>query len=257
MRSFVVVVALLFAALCAVAQNAPMSDLQAVTLAQQSMAKLTRANPVVDVTLNANIISSNGIDSNSGTGTLYAKGTAEGRLDVTVNNVTRSDVRNSTGASPAGAWKRKTPAFTTYPQHNCWTDAAWFFPALSALSQTANPRFIFKYVAQEQYNGANAQHIQIFQYDPNVPFVAPLSAMDFYLDASSFIPLGIRFNIHADNDMNINIPSEVRFAMYQQVTGIQVPFHIQRVLNGDLVLDVTVSSAVINSGLIDSIFSLQ
>jgi hypothetical protein len=49
----------------------------------------------------------------------------------------------------------------------------------------------------------------------------------------------------------------VRFAVYQQVTGIQIPFHVQRLLNGDLVLDVTVVSAVVNSGLSDAVFSLQ
>jgi hypothetical protein len=249
-------IAVVFLALSAFPQS-PASDPQAISFAQRSIAALTSGNAVSDVTLNANIISSTGTDSNSGTGTLYTKGISESRVDVTVNNVTRSDIRNMTSGNPTGGWNQNGGPFSAYAQHNCWTDSAWFFPALSALSQTANPNFIFRYVAQEQYNGAQAQHIQVFRYDSKNSYLAQLSTMDFYLDIASLSPLGVKFNIHADDNMIINIPSEVRFAVYQQVTGIQIPFHVQRLLNGDLVLDVTVVSAVVNSGLSDAVFSLQ
>jgi hypothetical protein len=57
--------------------------------------------------------------------------------------------------------------------------------------------------------------------------------------------------------MNTDIPVEIRFANYQAVSGVQVPFHTQRMLNGTVVLDITAISAVVNSGLSDSQFNLQ
>jgi hypothetical protein len=81
--------------------------------------------------------------------------------------------------------------------------------------------------------------------------------VDFYLDPVSLLPLAIAFKVHPDKDMNTEIPTEVRFADYRVVNGARVPFHIQRLLNGSLVLDIVVTSATLNSGLPDSTFSLQ
>jgi outer membrane lipoprotein-sorting protein len=36
-----------------------------------------------------------------------------------------------------------------------------------------------------------------------------------------------------------------------------VPFHFQQVLGGDVILDVTLTNAVFNTGLTDSVFTLQ
>ena len=50
---------------------------------------------------------------------------------------------------------------------------------------------------------------------------------------------------------------EIRFEDYLVVNGIQVPFHVQRLLNGGLSLDVVVTNVVFNSGLSDSAFNVQ
>lgn len=107
----------------------------------------------------------------------------------------------------------------------------------------------------------STQHIrvsQVFAPDAkNILDISRLSAVDFYLDPASSLPLAIAFQVHADDDMNTNIPMEIRFANYQAVNGVQVPFHIQRMLNGGVVLDVVVTSATVNSGLPDSNFNIQ
>lgn len=58
-------------------------------------------------------------------------------------------------------------------------------------------------------------------------------------------------------DMNTTIPNEIRFAQYKTVNGVQIPFHIQHMLNGLVVLDITVTSATLNTGLLDSQLTLQ
>ena len=253
-----VAVSLLISAVWAVAQNPPSSDPFAVSLAQKSVAALTGGVPVADVTLNANVISISGSDNESGTGTLAAKGTSESRVDLSLSGGTRSDVRNLTNGSPGGAWNKNSSASTAYAQHNCWTDAAWFFPALSSLTQSANPNFVFKYIGQEQHGGVSTQHIRVFkigQQDNGT--LQRLSTIDYYLDPNSSLPLAIASQTHADSDMNIDIATEVRFANYQAVSGFQVPFHFQRMFSGGVVLDVTVTNAVFNSGLPDSNFTIQ
>ena len=260
MHRLSVAVVFLLSAVSAVAQqNLPASDPLAVSLAQQSVTALTRGATVNDVTLNANVTSIFGSDNESGTATFAAKGIGQSRIDLTLSGGTRTDVRNIVGGFPTGAWNRNGGTSTAYAGHNCWTDAAWFFPVLSSLAQTANPNVIFKYIGQEQHGGVNTQHIRAFrivQQDTGGVFQR-LSTTDFYLDATSNLPLAIAVRAHADKDMNADIPVEVRFASYQAVSGVMVPFHFQQMLNGGVVLDVTVTNAVFNSGLADSLFVLQ
>lgn len=261
-RHAVAVVFLVFlaTALSAFAQNGqpPASDPMAVSLAQQSAAALTGGVPVIDVTLNANVISIWGSDYETGTGTFAAKGKGESRVDLNLSNGTRSDVRNQVNGLPAGAWSQNGAPATAYAQFNCWTDAAWFFPAVSSLTQTANPNYIFKYIGQEQHGGMSVQHIRVFlimQNDTTGVFQR-LSAMDFFLDVTTNLPDAMATFTHPDNGTGTNIPVEVRFAAYQRVNGVMVPFRFQQMFDGGVVLDAKVTNAAINTGLLDTLFTL-
>jgi hypothetical protein len=239
--------------------TASSNDDQAIVFAAQAMTAMTGGASISDATLTGTVTWTAG-DSQAGTVTLSAKGLNESRVDLNLGNGTRSDVRNSSTGAPQGAWVASGGTVTAYVQHNCWTDASWFFPILSSLSQTTNPSFIFSYIGAEQRNGVSVQHIQIYQLAAagliNSP-VPTLSLLDFYLDATSFLPVAVSFTVHTDLDMNVNILTEIDFSNYQSVNGIQVPFSVQRSLNGSVLIDVTVTDAVFNSGLPDSLFSLQ
>jgi len=247
---------LLLSPICLVSQNPTKSDLRGVTLAQQSVMALTGGASIRDVDVNGSAFSVLGSDYRTGTISLRAKGIAESRIDLNLSGETRSDVRNSSNGAPAGAWQKNAGTITAYAKHNCWTDASWFFPALSSLTQTANPSFTFEYKGQERHGGVNTRHVQVYRRS-QIPLLQHLSTIDFYLDPASALPLAIAFQVHPDQNAGRDIPEEVRFADYQPVNGVLVPFHIQQMLNGGVVLDVTVISATFNSGLPDSIFSLQ
>lgn len=246
--------------LAQVTSPVPASDPQALSLAQKSMAALTGGAAITDVTMSATVTSLLGSDNETGTGTLRAKGIIESRIDLTLPKGTHSEVRGGTNGIPTGAWSTNGNASTAMSLHNAWVDAVWFFPALSSLSQTAKPQFVFVYVGQEQHGGLSVQHVRTYQVPSSAvtdSLISSLSAMDFYLDPSSFLPLAIGFNLHADNNVGVSVPIEIRFANYQAVNGIQVPFHFQQLMNGSLILDATVTSVTFNGGLPDSTFILQ
>jgi hypothetical protein len=235
-------------------QTTPLSDPQALSLAQKSVAALTGNASVVDARLQTSVISIFGADSETGTGLFQAKGTGESRVDLNLNEETRSDVRNFVNGVPGGAWKRDADTSKTYAYHNCWTDATWFFPAFSSLAQTGNPNFIFSYLGQQQHGRVNTEHLRVYQL--GLGPIPQLSTMDFYLDAVSLLPLAVAFKVHPDNDLLTDIPIEINFANYRPVNGIQVPFRFQRMFNGSVILDVTVTNIFLNTGLSDSTFSL-
>ena len=84
-----------------------------------------------------------------------------------------------------------------------------------------------------------------------------LSTTEFYLDATSLLPVAITFSVHPDDDAGANIPAEVRFSSYQVTNGVVVPLRVQKYLDGGLVLDIMVSTVSLNSGLADSTFNIQ
>jgi hypothetical protein len=254
--------ACLFVSLSVVAQTGSttqVSDPTALSLAQKSLAALSGGNSIADVTLNATVISIWGGQSQTGSGTFAAQGWGQSRIDLNLGGGTRTDVRNLSNSVPAGAWSTNQAPASKYVSHNCWTEAAWFFPGLTSLAQFANSSFVFRYIGLEQHSGLTVQHIQVFQAAPQdkTGTTQRLTTTDFYLDANSLLPMALAFKEHSDTDVNTDLPIEIRFANYQQPTkGILVPYHIQELLNGTVVQDVTVTSSAVNTGLPAATFSL-
>jgi hypothetical protein len=239
----------------------PVSDPQAIALAQQSMAALTNGTAVTDVTLNGNATRIAGSDTETGSATLQAKGTGESRIDLNLSKSTRTEIRNDTGNYPQGASVVNGGNQQAWPLHNCWINASWFFPGFSVLAETADPAQVFSYVGQETRNGVSVHHLKTYRYTPakrpEVPALnRTLSAMDIYLDTTSLLPLAFVFNTHPDDDSATNITIEVDFSNYQPVVGILVPLHIQKLIWNGLALDVMVTSAVFNTGVPDSQFAI-
>lgn len=228
------------------------SDPQALVLAKDSLAALTGGVTISDVTLNGTVISAFSADQSPGAITLSAKGWAESRIDISFGQDTRTETRIVTNGVPSGSWKTNSSPVRPIAQHNCWTDAAWFFPVFSSLAEAGSAPFSLSFLGQEQHSGINTQHLQAWQ--PSVG--KKLSTIDVYLDSISHLPVAVSFNTHPDDDVNTNMLVEVTFSNYQPVNGFQVPFQIVRTLNGNPVLQISVTSAVFNTGLPDSLFIL-
>jgi hypothetical protein len=247
------------------------SDSQAPALATKATVALTGGTPVTDVTLNATVTWIAGSEYLTGTGTFQAKGTSESRVDLDLGGVTRSEVRALADGIPQGSWiKAATTAASPTPRHyaphNCWSDAAWFFPALTELASSDGSTTV-SYLGTEQRAGVSVYHLRFYKSSQflasqsasasDIALIQKWSAEDFYLDTTSLLPVAIAFKIHPDSNAAIEIPVEVRFSNYQAVEGVLVPMHIQKYLQGGLALDVSVTGVVINSGLQSTDFTIR
>jgi hypothetical protein len=258
LRRIVLISFILLIPFTAHSQQAPIQNPQAVALASQALAALDGSTQVNDITLTGTATRSAGSDVESGTITLKALGTSYSRYDMSTGSFTRTEDRNlASSGAPQGYWVGPDGSPHAFSMHNCLTDAAWFIPQLSVLSQLSNPNLMVSYVGQETRVGTTVQHLHFaFQSpsaDPSSMFQV-LSAEEVYLDASTFLPVAIAFNTHPDTDAGTNIPIEIDFLNYQTVNGVQVPFHVRKFLNGTLLLDVSIQSAVLNSGISTSDF---
>jgi hypothetical protein len=257
MPRFGVSLPLLLLGSVAFAINPPASDPRAVALAAQSIAELTGGTKIADVTLTGSV-TWNGSDS--GTATLWALGTAESRADFAITGGTRTEIRDAQTGVLLGQWIAPNGLTGKFATHNCWTDAVWFFPALSSLA--AGPGVVLSYIGQESRNGGSVQHIRSYTYSSNQAFAPSsifqqFSTIDFYLDATTLLPTAVTFNVHPDGNAGVNLLAEVDFSNYQNVNGIIVPMHIQKFQQGNLMADIALSGASFNTGLTLSIFTVN
>jgi hypothetical protein len=203
-----------------------------------------------------------GSDDETGNVTLKALITGEARMDSSFASGQRSEVRAELSSGPAGNWTGPDGTLHQASQHNCWTDATWFFPAfLSAYG--GSPNVQVAYVGLETRESASVLHLRATKVVPGdrlgnpSSFVAQLSQTEIYLDSQSYLPVAITFNIHPDGNGSSDIPVEICYSGYQSVNGRQVPFHVQEYVQNGLTLDITITSATFNTSLNSAEFVLQ
>jgi hypothetical protein len=227
----------------------PQQGSSGITWAQQAMATLTGGNPVTSVTESGSVVRTVGNDQESGTITLQSSGNTSSQIQISTGQGNRSETRSwaTDGSGPLGQWTGLNGQQHQMAQQNCWTDAVWFFPALSLLSDTADPTLTFVDLGQEQYNGDTVEHIQAYRSQSLFPPpVQQASTVDYFLDSQTALPVGMAFSIYSDTSAGSSVPVSLIFSQYQTVDGVQVPFQVSRSLNGSPYLQITLTSAAIN-----------
>jgi hypothetical protein len=256
------------------------SDPQAVSLLQRSLIVQVGTAQVTDVTLTGTARRIAGSDDESGTVALRASAAGGSRIDLNFTTGNRSEIRNPSGipladsvppgvpeptnpaSQPVGAWSGTDGVLHGAPNHNLMTDPAWFFPVFTVANLNASANYALSYIGPETLNGQPVVQISATQPSsdtrPGIAALAQhLTQMDIYLDSATLEPVALSFNTHPDNNALVDIAVSVVFSDYRAVNGVQVPFHVQKYLNGGLVLDVQLSSATFNSGLAESTFAIQ
>jgi len=233
----------------------------AVTL-QAALAALSPNIAISDVTLTGTVRRVAGSDDESGTATLKALSTGAARADLSLSSGPSSEIQNLSAAAPAGNWSGPDGVAHPIAFHNLLAEPAWFFPTF-AISRRLSTSYVVTDLGSETHNGRQVEHISVSQ-NPPYPFPATsgpsfqhLTQLDFYLDSVTFLPDAITYNIHSDNNALLDIPVEINFSDYRSVSGVQIPFHIQKFLNNSLFLDFQVQNVAINSGLSASGFTVQ
>lgn len=245
-----------------VSKTSVASDPQGIALANAAMIVLTDGAAITDVTLTGTATQIAGSTTNTGPSTFKALAYSRSRLEFSASNEFEVRTVDPSG-HPAGVWVLADGVPHAMSFHNLWTDAVWFFPALSSLNTAGQSNAIAKYVGQENRDGVAVQHLR-FTHSSNdtglaaaASDISRFSRVEIYLDASTSLPVGLSFNVHPNNDASQDIPVEILYSDYRRVLDANVPFHIQQFLGGGLILDFQVTQVTINSGLTDAAFSTQ
>ena len=244
----------LFYASCSSAQTATTLNAtsQAVTIMQNTMSALSSANAINDITLSGTALWIVGSDNETGSVT-YRAVPAASRLDLNLSNGLRSENRSSGANGLTGAWVGPDGIVHPIASHNLLVDSA-MYPTYLLRNFLTSSNSSYTYVGSDSLDGITTLHVSASQQFPDIPgnvgaTLQSLSQVDIYLDPSSFLPAAIAYNSHPDDDAFTNIQTKFRFSDYRNVSGAQIPFHIQKFLNGSLTLDFQVQSVSVNTGL--------
>ncbi|HEV2424666.1 MAG TPA: hypothetical protein VGZ29_07560 [Terriglobia bacterium] len=236
-------------------------DPTALALINQGLALLDGGTSLSDVTLQATVTYTSGSDIETGTGTLQALGDGNSLVVLNLTGGQRQYILKNQSGLPAGAWVGTDGSVNLYSFQNCWSDGAWFFPGLVFTSLPGNPQVGLVNLGSGTWNGQSVNQVQLYQSPQNQAagvstLVQAYSTENTYLDPTSGLPLAIDFNLYADANPLIQLTGEVQFSNYQSTNGMSVPFHVQRMINGAVVLDIVVTSVTVNSGLSPNLFNI-
>jgi hypothetical protein len=234
---------------------------QAASVVSQSHTALSNGVVVADVQLVGSARWIAGSTRTSGTVTLAWKGTEQSRIDLPPGATVTTELRNAGTGGSDGGLVRADGTLISVARHNCLTTAAWFSPQ-AIMSWFQRSDAVLSYVGTEMAGNVSVLHLRLRRKLEGKTVFATnllqkLSVMDVYVDAKSYLPASLRFAEHPEDDATRSIAVEIRFSDYRNVNGIMIPFHIQRLRQNSLNFDITITSAVVNSGLPDSLFALQ
>lgn len=241
--------------------NSPASP-QASALLAQSLAAMVGPNAPTDVSLSGTARRVAGPDDETGTGVLKAISGGASRMDLTLPSGTWNEILSTSLTQPSGSWTGPDGLSHDMAFHNLLAGSSWFFPAFPIAKGLSSASYVVTYIGHETHNGQPVEHISVSQTSPaSLPQTAvslqTLSKLDFLLDSSTLLPAAMIFNTHPDKNALIDIPVEVRFSDYRPVNGALIAYHIQKYLNGSLILDFQAQTAALNSGLPASQFAAQ
>jgi hypothetical protein len=239
----------------------PPRDAQALALLQRSAALLSGGTNVNDVTLTGTANWTAGSDDEDGSATLKTTAIGQGRVDLSLTGGQRSEVMDLSQTPPTGGWCGIDGIWHSMTFQNLFNDASWFFPEFLIGRAISNSDYAVSPADVEVQDGVSVEHITITQeYSLTSPLSAQipgLGQIDLYLNASTLLPVSISFNLHPDDNALVNTTIEIEFSNYQTIQGVSVPYHIQKYVQGSLVLDTTVTGTQFNTGLSDSDFQPQ
>ena len=207
--------------------------------------------PISTIQLTGTAIWTLGSDQQTGTVTLLAAATGQTRMDLQLNRGTWTETQSAATAFEGQcSWVSFDGASHTSADHNCWRGTVWFLPQLTLQAGVGWSDTIVSSVANA--DGSSDSH---FSRRPNgtmsnatAAVLARFSGFDLRIDATGH-PAVLRFNAHPDNDSSIDIPTEIHFSDYRAVNGVVVPFHIQKLINNGVVLDLQISAVQVNQPL--------
>ena len=191
-------------------------------------------------------------DSGAATLTATASGSAQMQLSLAEKGLW-TESQGDIGPDMDCQWAGADGVAHSGDAMNCLRPVVWFVPMISLQRSLIPSTFGMTDlgIARVGSRPDSYRHLQGQFVFSNMPMsltkdLMQRSTIDIGLDPTSYLPAVLTYTVQPDSGSLTPIVIEIRYFNYTTVNGVQVPFEIQRYLNGSLQLDIVVKQAQVN-----------
>jgi len=226
----------------------------AANVLNQMSAAFSGGKIVQNVQLSGNAIWHTGNLEDSGAATLTASSDGSSLMQLVLASAgQRAEIQTGSGLDATCQWAGADGVSHAINSVSCGRPVIWFMPTLS-LQPSLLPSDLGVADLGMGTVGAVANTCRHLQSqltlsgspDPVSTDIAQMSKTDIGIAPNSLLPEVLVYSARPDGGAAIAIAVEVHFSDYRTVAGVQIPFLIQRYVNGSLQLELHLSSAEIN-----------
>jgi hypothetical protein len=233
-------------------------DAGSSTLLTKSGSALGATSILQGLVLTGTVQYSAGSEQDSGAIEMKAAGAFDASVRLHLSNGERREISHA----DAGQWFDSRGGPHTNPLHNVLMAPNWFSPVHIVQAWLTDEHFLVSNLGQEDLNGKRMDRLRCVRVFPrnnaSSNLLQTATAVEMLVDDETDLPAQLEFNTHPDENELKNIPIRIEFSDYRKGdAGVLTPFHIQKYLQGTLLLDIFVQSADINPAIAANEFLLQ
>ncbi len=222
-------------------------DPRALSVLQQSLAAMSVGGQLVtSVLLSGQVIQQRATDETQGQITLKFAGPDRFRQEVQLGTDSTTEIVNGSRAVELRDGQSKK-----WPYHSVLSQPLRYIPATSELATALSPLSRVLYLGQETLEGRPVHHVRVEKQFPGRPadkaaILNNLTAVEFWLDATTLLPLKRAQTVPSRETVTITFPVEFYYSDYRTVNGVLLPFHVLMFVRGQKFREIQFTSASVN-----------
>lgn len=261
-RSCLLAVAVILAASNLAGQDSsPTTDLQAVTVVQQTFAVMggQAVAPVSSVLLKGRVLQQGGVEQRTGTITYKMLGRDRLRLDIQIDGIPETE---SVVINQRRGLERKGATSVSLPYHSVLTHRLQLIPVFSELASCGDPRFRCTYLGIVETADRLAHRIQLEKTFPGrsserAAILANLSRVDYYIDTTTLLPIKRAQRVSSLHRLENRYVEEHYYEEFEMFEGVAVPRRIRVHFEGSPFREINFTSVEFNRGVNSADFEVQ
>jgi hypothetical protein len=204
---------------------------------------------VLNLTANAEWVA--GSQHESGTAQLMASVDGSTNVQLNLGQASRTEVQTAANPFRTCTWSNSAGTSYSIMGANCFIAIPWFAPGLFTQSSSVLPALLTTSDDGEITKDNEILHQVRFLLNrqgmntASTQQLIALSTVKVFYNPQTLLPDSLEYNIHPDDNDLQNIDVKVVFSNYQSVSGMMVPFHIERYIHHTLQLTLNISNAVL------------
>jgi hypothetical protein len=218
---------------------------------EKAQAAVSGGKPFSVLNLSATAEWTAGSDQESGTAQLQAKADGSANVQLSLGKASRTEVQTAADSSRTCTWTDAAGASHPIFGANCFIAIPWFAPGLFSQPVSHLPALLATTDDGEISKDGSTLHqvgyLLNLQGEDTIStnLRTRLSTVKVFYDPQTFLPASLEYQIHPDSNDLQDVAVRVVFSNYQSVSGVMLPFHMEKYVNRTLQLKLDVSNATI------------